>query len=355
MRKRLLEILACPACAGSLEVIEATRTDGPNWIEEGRMRCSACAREYPILHGVPILLMDGVSQRSSRISGRWSFDYQWRLKFKGKLEHGHWLWGKNLDQLSYRLRVENCWHLDCGSGSGDHTRRIAEQNPSVQVVGLDRSDSVLRTGPRDREVENLHYVRGNILRPPFRQSAFRTMMAVGSLHATGDTRAALTNCAGLLEPSGYLSTWLYPSLQDLETPLAKRPRWQGRGYSTGNGRTHEGGEYHMWKRYYLFRDRVFMGAGHRLPAPILFALCRAISVAISPFGHLLRLQVPDIVDRIRSNTFILYDDISPEHQDRPSKNEVFKWLRDAGCGQVTYSFRRGGVFTAMKTAPPPAH
>ncbi|GBD18000.1 MAG: Trm112 family protein [Thermomicrobium sp.] len=42
----LLEILACPACHGQLE------------LHEQRLVCLSCQRRYPIEDGIPILLVD---------------------------------------------------------------------------------------------------------------------------------------------------------------------------------------------------------------------------------------------------------------------------------------------------------
>lgn len=44
----LLEILACPACHGSLTVEEAA----------DELHCPACALAYPVLDDIPVLLID---------------------------------------------------------------------------------------------------------------------------------------------------------------------------------------------------------------------------------------------------------------------------------------------------------
>lgn len=45
---QLLEMLACPACRG-----EMRPTSAPDGIE-----CTACGRIYPILNGIPVLLVE---------------------------------------------------------------------------------------------------------------------------------------------------------------------------------------------------------------------------------------------------------------------------------------------------------
>ena len=49
---QLLEILACPACHGTLRQ------------EESELVCTACARRYPIRDGIPVLLVDSPEELS---------------------------------------------------------------------------------------------------------------------------------------------------------------------------------------------------------------------------------------------------------------------------------------------------
>jgi uncharacterized protein YbaR (Trm112 family) len=50
---QLLEILACPACHGTLTQ------------EENELVCTACARRYPIRDGIPVLLVDAPEEVSA--------------------------------------------------------------------------------------------------------------------------------------------------------------------------------------------------------------------------------------------------------------------------------------------------
>ena len=43
---KLLEILACPACAGEVT------------FKDNRIVCLKCGRKYPIKNGIPVLLAD---------------------------------------------------------------------------------------------------------------------------------------------------------------------------------------------------------------------------------------------------------------------------------------------------------
>ena len=44
--KELLDILACPACKGDVE------------LKDCKIICKSCGRKYPIKEGIPIMLID---------------------------------------------------------------------------------------------------------------------------------------------------------------------------------------------------------------------------------------------------------------------------------------------------------
>ena len=50
MDKELLNILACPACKGEVE------------LQENKIVCIKCQRKYPIRDGIPIMLVDEAEQ-----------------------------------------------------------------------------------------------------------------------------------------------------------------------------------------------------------------------------------------------------------------------------------------------------
>lgn len=49
--KKLLDILACPACKGDVELIEYGE-------DVHGLKCAACKCIYPIRDGIPIMLID---------------------------------------------------------------------------------------------------------------------------------------------------------------------------------------------------------------------------------------------------------------------------------------------------------
>jgi hypothetical protein len=44
--KELLEVLACPACKGDVE------------LKDNKISCKKCGKKYPIKDGIPVMLVD---------------------------------------------------------------------------------------------------------------------------------------------------------------------------------------------------------------------------------------------------------------------------------------------------------
>ena len=56
MKRSLMNILCCPDCKGKLTLhVESENEDE---VEEGSLRCQACARNFPIREGIPNLLIE---------------------------------------------------------------------------------------------------------------------------------------------------------------------------------------------------------------------------------------------------------------------------------------------------------
>lgn len=52
---KLLEILACPVCQGSVKIL--TMPDG-----QSKIQCVECGRKYPVKNGIPVLIADQSEQ-----------------------------------------------------------------------------------------------------------------------------------------------------------------------------------------------------------------------------------------------------------------------------------------------------
>jgi uncharacterized protein YbaR (Trm112 family) len=59
--------LACPACHGDLRLFRdnAPRSEAP--IHVGRLICAACGRAYPIVDGIPVLIVERVERPAENL------------------------------------------------------------------------------------------------------------------------------------------------------------------------------------------------------------------------------------------------------------------------------------------------
>lgn len=54
--ERLLEVLVCPACHGEVEYKDRRKL----------VICQECGRQYPVVDGIPVMMVDEASEPSRR-------------------------------------------------------------------------------------------------------------------------------------------------------------------------------------------------------------------------------------------------------------------------------------------------
>lgn len=99
--------------------------------------------------------------------------------------------------------------LEVGLGYGTVSQKLAESG--AYFTGLD-----IAAGPVDMVNHRLRQsglpgkaVQGNILNAPFADNSFDVIVAIGSLHHTGDLAGAIAACRRLLAPGGVLVGMVY--------------------------------------------------------------------------------------------------------------------------------------------------
>ena len=79
MKKKLMDILACPECR--FEELELIILKENEEIEEGVIYCSNCKRFYPIIDGIPVMLPDEIRDGREDIA----FLQRWRKTLPKKI------------------------------------------------------------------------------------------------------------------------------------------------------------------------------------------------------------------------------------------------------------------------------
>jgi len=98
--------------------------------------------------------------------------------------------------------------LDAGTGPGLCAARCARLS-AARVAGMDLSDSVSAARRRYVEQQNLDYVQGDIINPPFAPRTFDFVVADQVLHHTPDCMRAFATMAELVSAGGQLAVYVY--------------------------------------------------------------------------------------------------------------------------------------------------
>ena len=230
MKRRLLELLACPRCQSEfdVEVFSATTEDGVEEIEEGLLR-SSCGDWYPIVQGIPVILPNALSiyqefsqQYADRLPA-WSiseeevrlfeqekkktqdsFGFEWTVysAVRDERDQGYALEG-GLTPDFFKDKLI----LDAGCGYGRHTKVVHDFG--AEVVGIDLSVAVLNARRTTRDLPRAHIVQADLFAPPFRKESFDLVFSWGVLHHTPDPRRAFEGLAGFVKEGGDISVKIY--------------------------------------------------------------------------------------------------------------------------------------------------
>src|SRR5438093_8272518 len=158
MKKRLLEILACPECGGDLRL---TATDKEEVIE-GNLTCAGCSKTYPIINGIPRF----VEPDNYAVS----FGYQWNLfrkeqidSYNGTTLSADRLWSET-GWMPEELKGK--WVLDVGCGAGRFMD--ASSMSEGEIVGVDISSAIYAAKENLEGRDNVHFVQASISDLPFK-------------------------------------------------------------------------------------------------------------------------------------------------------------------------------------------
>jgi SAM-dependent methyltransferase/uncharacterized protein YbaR (Trm112 family) len=245
----LLNWLRCPQTGDPLEAVSfAARPDpagGETDIVEGLLVARPAGHLYAITGGVPVLLADGLppdfyAAHRARIDAHaaaaapprvsaaasWSFSNQWEEHWRRNAART-WGWtaGERVEQFYLETETDPAaaagrWLLDAGCGNGLLSHALAAGG--LNVIALDLSVGVFYA-ERHRTSGRVHYVRGDLRRPPFAAGAFDLVVSNGVLHHTPNTLETFTTVGRLVRPGGKYYAWLYHWPRTFAQRWIKRP------------------------------------------------------------------------------------------------------------------------------------
>ena len=222
MNFKLLDILACPKCQGTL-ICLPTETDSDLEVITGSLKCESCENVYPIRSSIPRFVPE--ENYAS------SFGFQWNLFKHDQIDSFN---RENVSEKRFYSETEwtpewmkGKWILDAGCGAGRFLD-ISSRN-SCEVVGVDISNAVDAAAINMRGRENVHLVQTSIYELPFKSGVFDACYSIGVIQHTPDPSKSIRSLPGLLKRGGKIALsiyerkrWTLLNAKYLIRPLTKR-------------------------------------------------------------------------------------------------------------------------------------
>jgi SAM-dependent methyltransferase len=243
MKRALIDFLACPRCEAKLRLSEPN-ADGE--VQSGELCCEGCETRYEVVNGVPILL-DDPSLASSATAALYTDIWKKQARDQEREQpRGYEAPATSHLQLmrlaSDRELVRRGIGLDAGCGSGGSCVNVADAHADVQIVGVDLSEGIMLQAEAAAARPNLHFVRGNLLKPPLARESFDFAFSFGVLHHTPAPERAFMKLLERLKPGSPITVFLYKDFSDiplkrtalrfvtaLRTITTRMPPWLLRG------------------------------------------------------------------------------------------------------------------------------
>lgn len=202
MKRKLLDYLRCPACAGNIFLAAETHSDKEE-VMEGRLDCRVCSKSFPITRGIPRFASGSIEPDKAATAE--NFGWQWQHFTQEDERYAEqflgWIAPVRSDFFGDKIVLEG------GCGKGRHTRLAAEWG-AREIIGVDLSDAVETAFAATRELDNAHVVQADIYQLPFAQT-FDYAFSVGVLHHLPDPRAGFRSLASKVKNGGHISAWVY--------------------------------------------------------------------------------------------------------------------------------------------------
>ena len=360
MKLTLLQDLVCP-CGGDLEltrVLESASNSSRNREEimSGWLRCGECRENFPIIKGVPRMLLGPLRStlqqeypdffsnsaehpevevgagEESKLRTMRSFGYEWRhfSDFRPEGEANFRWYFASYPPESLRGKVL----LDVGCGKGRHLFFAAQH--AQKVIGVDLSPAVDAAFGNTGHLENVHVVQADLFHLPLRPRTFDMIYSLGVLHHLSEPEAGFREILRYGRPGADVLVYLYWSLND-EPP---------------------------WKKHLLSLVAMVRRVMTRVPFPLLraFSWCVAVGCEIcfvAPYRVLRNTYWKTFAEALPLKLYadfpfrLLYQDqfdrFSAPIENRYDRKDVEGWLMRSGL--EGWDIIRGSGWRAMGKVP----
>lgn len=194
----------------------------------GALSCTSCNATWPIVEGVPDFVTSptgssgarDVVQTTSGFATNWQRYSDVIIAQPALNDELFRDWIKPVQPELFEGRVV----LDAGCGMGRWLAASAPHAPRA-LVGFDYSPVVHAAFRNTRHLKNVHVVRADIFRTPFRP-VFDVAYSIGVVHHTPDPEGAFAALLDVVTAEGVLAVWVYGKenngwIENVVSPLRK--------------------------------------------------------------------------------------------------------------------------------------
>ena len=213
MRLAALELIGCPRCNNPLHLLNVS-VEHAEHIMTGTLKCDQCSNTYPIIQGVPRLLLNNSDPNTA--TGQAYADYFSTVAPSGT-NASEPLYGNTLEQELEDFRSKTCindWNqlkglvfLDAGCGLARIENKLSQYCKSV--VAFDVTPAVEMACAKWKNLPNVHVIQGDLTSIPLLSDRFDMVWCDGALPYVSNFGQALTELLRVCSPNGFLYSWCY--------------------------------------------------------------------------------------------------------------------------------------------------
>lgn len=190
--EELLEIVICPSCHSRIE------------INAGNLRCKGakCGREYDVIEGIPILLLDKLDKEQEIAIDVWSEEYRVLLQ-EGSFDFIDQYALSDFAQISNHIGQDNKpILLEVGCGRSRLSSLAAEKG--CKTFGLDISLDGLLLSKRFFASKGIHghFINGDMYSFPIRSNSMDLLFGGGVIEHAKDTQRIVNEMFEVMKPGG---------------------------------------------------------------------------------------------------------------------------------------------------------
>jgi ubiquinone/menaquinone biosynthesis C-methylase UbiE/uncharacterized protein YbaR (Trm112 family) len=201
MKRKTLELLACPTCRGELFLRE---TGDNETIETGALVCAKCQRPYPIKEGIVHFIEP---EELTGLNGRFARFYDWFTHIYFLFNNVAFLFlggvrKSRKEEIIDRLELTSGRVLEVSIGPGINLPYLYETPGKIEVYGLDISLGQLHHCQdfcRKRGLEAELFL-GTAEALPFKDNAFEATFHIGGINFFSDKQAAIDEIIRVARP-----------------------------------------------------------------------------------------------------------------------------------------------------------